>query len=110
MMSLRKSLKRFKIKDLKFQNVPLSTAYTFIMFGILHFMILGMNLIDLQHVEKFNWGIFVGLGLDSTIQLQMTQILMWFDAFLAIYGVYLLKHVEPDHDHKHDLPDKNSLQ
>lgn len=99
-MIVKNPLKKIKIKDLKFQNVPVSTAYTFILFGIIHFMILGMNLADLQHLKDFNWGIFVGLGLDGTFQIQMTQILMWFDAFLAIYGVYLLKHLEPEDKNK----------
>ena len=94
-MKMKNPLKKIKIKDLKFQNVPASTAYTFILFGIIHFMVLGMNLADLQHIKDFNWGIFVGLGLDGTLQIQMTWILMFFDAFLAFYGVYLLKHLEP---------------
>lgn len=109
-MSLLESLKKIKIKDLKFNNVPVSTAYTFILFGIIHFMVLGMNLADLQELESFNWGIFVGLGLDGTFQLEMTALLMWFDGFLAFYGVYLLKHLEPTDDHKVDNKGNEDLK
>ena len=109
-MKMKNPLKKIKIKDLKFQNVPASTAYTFILFGIIHFMVLGMNLADLQHIKDFNWGIFVGLGLDGTFQIQMTWILMFFDAFLAFYGVYLLKHLEPVDDQKFSNKDNQNLK
>jgi len=119
-LSVKFALKRFKIKDFKFNNVPVSTAYTFILFGMIHFIILGTNLIALQKVQWFNWGIFVGLGLDGTIQLEMTAVLMWIDAGLTFYGVYLLKHLEPekkkqdkqtDHDYgKSDYKGKDNLK
>jgi len=75
-------------------------------------MVLGMNLADLQRVEEFSWGIFVFLGLNRTFQLEMTTLLMWFDGFLALYGVFLLRKLAPEHEHdkKYDLPDKDSLK
>lgn len=103
-------LKKFRIRDAKFQNVQPQTAYTFIILGMVHFMIIGSAFIDLRYIEKYNWGIFESLGLADTFQLPLMGGLMIFDAFLMIYGVYLLKHVEPSDDHKDDLPDKHSLR
>ena len=81
-----------------------------ILLGMIHFMIIASALIDLRTIEQYNWGIFKSLGLADTYQLPLMAGLMIFDAFIMIYGVYLLKHVEPSDDHKHDLPDKSSYQ
>jgi len=112
-LKMKNPLRILKRIDANFKpNVPVSTAYTFILFGIIHFMVLGMNLADLQKVEEFSWGIFVFLGLNGTFQLEMTTLLMWFDGFLAFYGVFLLRKLAPEHKHdkKYDLPDKDSLK
>ncbi len=95
-MSLRTTLKRFKFKDFQFNNVRPVTAYTFVLFGMMHFIILGSNLIALYKVQWYNWGIYVGLGLDGAVQLEMTQVMMWIDAGIAIFGVYLMFHLEPE--------------
>lgn len=109
-MDFWKKLKKFRIKDADFQNVPPQTAYTMIILGMIHFMILASAFIDLRYIEQYNWGIFKSLGLADTLQLPLMAGLMIFDALLMIYGVYLLKHVEPSSDHKDDLPDKDSLR
>ncbi|MCP6727177.1 MAG: hypothetical protein KJI69_04075 [Patescibacteria group bacterium] len=104
-----KKLRNFRIKDANFQNVPPQTAYTMILVGMIHFMVLASAFIDLRYIEQYNWGIFQSLGLESTFQLPLMAGVMIFDALLMIYGVYLLKHVE-HHDDKDDLPDKDSLR
>ena len=109
-MTFWSRIKKFRIKDAKFQNVPPQTAYTMILLGMIHFMIIASALIDLRTIEQYNWGIFKSLGLADTYQLPLMAGLMIFDAFIMIYGVYLLKHVEQSDDHKHDLPDKSSYQ
>lgn len=91
-------LKKFRIHDAKFQNVPAQTAYTMIILGMVHFMIIGSAFIDLRTIEQYNWGIFQSLGLADNFQLPMMAGLMVFDAFIMMYGVYLLKHVESSHD------------
>ena len=110
LMTFWSRIKKFRIKDAKFQNVPPQTAYTMILLGMIHFMIIASALIDLRTIEQYNWGIFKSLGLADTYQLPLMAGLMIFDAFIMIYGVYLLKHVEQSDDHKHDLPDKSSYQ
>ena len=109
-MNFWKKLKNIRIKDADFQNVPPQTAYTMIVLGMVHFMIIASAFIDLRYIEQYNWGIFKSLGLADTFQLPLMGGLMIFDAFLMIYGVYLLKHVAHDDDHKNDLPDKDSLR
>jgi len=109
-MTFWKKIKQFRIKDADFQNVPPQTAYTMIILGMVHFMIISSAFIDLRYIEQYNWGIFKSLGLADTFQLPLMGALMIFDAFLMIYGVYLLKHVAHDDDHKNDLPDKDSLR
>jgi len=102
-----KKIKEYRIKDADFQNVPPQTAYTMILLGMIHFMILASAFIDLRFIEQYNWGIFKSLGLADSLQLPLMAGLMIFDALLMIYGVYLLKHVER-HDEKDDLPDNDS--
>ncbi len=104
-----KKIKDFRIKDADFQNVPPQTAYTMILVGMIHFMIITSAFVDLRFIEQYNWGIFKSLGLADSLQLPLMGGLMIFDALLMIYGVYLLKHVE-HHDEKNDLDDKNSLR
>lgn len=106
-MKFWQKIKKFRIKDAKFQNVPPQTAYTMILLGMIHFMIIASAFIDLRTIEQYNWGIFYSLGLADSFQLPLMACLMIFDAFLMIYGVYLLKHVER-HDDKHDNRDKSS--
>lgn len=98
-MNFWSKLKKFRIKDAEFQNVPPQTAYTMILLGLVHFMIIASAFIDLRYIEEYNWGIFKSLGLADSFQLPLMGGLMIFDAFLMIYGVYLLKHVE-HHDDK----------
>lgn len=109
-MSLWSKIKKFRIRDYKFQNVPAQTAYTFIILGMIHFMIIASAFIDLRTIEQYNWGIFKSLGLADSFQLPLMACLMIFDAFIMVLGVYLVKHIEPQDDHKYDLPDKNSLK
>jgi len=108
-MDFWKKLRKFRIKDADFQNVPPQTAYTMILLGMVHFMIIASAFIDLRFIEQYNWGIFQSLGLADTLQLPLMGGLMIFDAFLMIYGVYLLKHVEHSDD-KDDLHDNDSLR
>jgi len=103
-MNLWKKIKDFRIKDADFQNVPPQTAYTMILLGMVHFMVLASAFIDLRFIEQYNWGIFKSLGLADSFQLPLMAGVMLFDAFLMIYGVYLLKHVEPE-EHKSDNTD-----
>jgi len=111
-MSIWKKIKNIRIKDADFQNVPPQTAYTFIVLGMVHFMIIASAFIDLRYIQEYNWGIFKSLGLADTLQLPLMAGLMIFDAFLMIYGVYLLKHVEQPDDSKSqntfDPPNNNS--
>jgi len=102
-MKFWEKIKKFRVKDADFQNVPPQTAYTMIILGMIHFMVLGSAFIDLRTLELFNWGIYNEL-VGESFQLPLMAGVMIFDAFLMIYGVYLLKHVEHD-DHKHDNPD-----
>jgi len=103
-MNFWKKIKNFRIKDADFQNVPPQTAYTMIVLGMIHFMVMASAFIDLRYIQEYNWGIFKSLGLADSFQLPLMAGVMIFDAFLMIYGVYLLKHVEHD-DHKHDNTD-----
>jgi len=107
-MSIWKKIKNIRIKDADFQNVPPQTAYTMIILGMVHFMIIASAFIDLRYIEQYNWGIFQSLGLADPLMAG----LMIFDAFLMIYGVYLLKHVEHPDDSKgqntFDTPNNNS--
>lgn len=109
-MTFWSKLKKFRIKDSDFQNVPPQTAYTLIILGLVHFMIIASAFIDLRTIEQYNWGIFKSLGLADSFQLPLMAGLMIFDAFIMIYGVYLLKHVEPDDVHKHDKSDNSSYR
>jgi len=97
-MNLWTKIKNLKIKDFDFQNVPPQTAYTLIVVGMVHFMILASAFIDLRYIEQYNWGIFKSLGLADSLQLPLMAGLIVFDAILMIYGVYLLKHVAPSTD------------
>ena len=97
-MGIWSKIKKFRIKDAKFQNVPPQTAYTFIILGMIHFMIIGSAFIDLRYIEQYNWGIFKSLGLADSFQLPLMAGLMVFNAFLMVYGLYLLKHVAPSKD------------
>lgn len=106
-MNFWEKIKKIKIKDAEFQNVPKQTAYTMIILGMIHFMVMSSAFIDLRYIEQYNWGIFKSLGLADSFQLPLMAGVMVFDAILMIYGVYLLKHVEPDY-HKDDNKDKNS--
>jgi len=108
-MDFWKKVKSIRIKDADFQNVPPQTAYTMILLGMIHFMVLASAFVDLRYIEQYNWGIFQSLGLEGTFQLPLMAGVMIFDAFLMIYGVYLLKHIE-HHDDKDDLHDKESLR
>lgn len=109
-MNLWKKIKRFRIKDADFQNVPPQTAYTMILLGMIHFMILSSAFIDLRYIEQYNWGIFQSLGLADSLQLPLMGGLMVFDAFLMIYGVYLLKHVAPSDDEEDtDFKSKHNI-
>lgn len=94
-MTFWSRVKKFRIKDKQFQNVQPQTAYTMILLGMVHFLIIGSAFIDLRNLEKYNWGIFQSLGLADTIQIPLMAGLMAFDAFLMFYGVYLLKHLVP---------------
>lgn len=103
-------IKNFRIRDKKFQNVPPQTAYTMILLGMIHFMIIASAFVDLRYIQQYNWGIFKSLGLADTLQLPLMAGLMIFDAFLMIYGVYLLKHLRPTSEEedalfrkKHDI-------
>ena len=116
-MSLWNKLRRIKLKDADFQNVPAQTAYTMIVLGLIHFMVLGSALIDFRILELFNWGIYNELVGDS-LQIPIIIGVMSFDALIMIYGVYLLKHVAPSNQeeddefkkkHKIDNDDNNSL-
>lgn len=109
-MKFWEKVKKIKIKDADFHNVPPQTAYTFIIIGLVHFMVIGSVFIDLRTIEQYNWGIFKSLGLADTFQLPLIAGLMIFNAFLMIYGVYLLKHVAPTKEEeekefkrKHDI-------
>jgi len=105
-------LKRIRIQLPKINdNVPPQTAYTMIILGMIHFMVLGSALIDLRTLELFNWGIYNEL-VGESFQLPLMAGVMIFDAFLMIYGVYLVKHIAPSNDEedktfteKHNLDD-----
>lgn len=94
-MSFWIRLKNFRIRDFQFQNVPPQTAYTMIILGLVHFMIIATAFTDLRTIEQYNWGIFKSLGLADSFQLPLMAGLMIFDATVTIYGVYLLKHIAP---------------
>ncbi len=98
-MNFWENIKKIRIKDADFQNVPPQTAYTMIVLGMIHFMVMASAFIDLRYIQEYNWGIFKSLGLADSFQLPLMAGVMIFDALLMIYGVYLLKHVEHD-DHK----------
>ncbi len=98
------------LKDLRFQNVPASTAYTMFLFGLIHFIAITSAYLDLNHIQQYNWGIFKSLGLANSWQLPLMTAVMIFDAFLMFYGWYLIRHIEPKDDKKNDLPDKDSLR
>lgn len=97
-MSLWEKIKKFRIRDAKFQNVPPQTAYTMIILGMIHFMIITSAFVDLRYIEQYNWGIFKSLGLADSFQLPLMAGLIVFNAFLMVYGLYLLKHVAPSKD------------
>ncbi len=111
-MNFWNKIKKIKIKDKQFQNVQPQTAYTMILLGMVHFLIIGSAFIDLRNLEKYNWGIFQNLGLADTLQIPFMAGLMAFDAFLMFYGVYLLKHLEPEDkkDQQFDHKDNNDLK
>jgi len=98
------------IKDFKFQNVPASTAYTMLIFGLIHFVAIASAYVDLNQIQQYNWGIFKSLGLANSWQLPLMTVVMIFDLFLAFYGWYLIRHIEPRNKKKTDLPDKDSLR
>lgn len=100
----------WSLKDLRFQNVPASTAYTMFLFGLIHFVVLASAYIDLNQIQQYNWGIFKSLGLADSWQVPMMTVVMVFDAFLMFYGWYLIRHIEPKDDRKHEFPDKDSLK
>ena len=103
-------LNRIKnIRDFKFQHVPASTAYTMFLFGLIHFIAIASAYVDLNQIQQYNWGIFKSLGLADSWQLPLMTGVMIFDLFLAIYGWYLIRHIEP-RNKKNDLPDKDSLR
>lgn len=109
-MNFWNKIKKIRIKDAKFQNVPPQTAYTMILLGMIHFMIISSAFIDLRYIEEYNWGIFKSLGLADSFQLPLMGMLMIFDAFLMIYGVYLLKHVAPSRDEEdYDFSKKHNI-
>lgn len=98
------------LKDLEFQNVPASTAYTMFFFGLIHFIAITSAYIDLNRIQQYNWGIFKSLGLADSWQVPLMTGVMIFDAILMFYGWYLIRHIEPKNNKKNDLPDKDSLR
>jgi len=119
-MGIRTLLNKIRhIRDFEFQNVPASTAYTMLFFGLIHFVAITSAYIDLNHIQEYNWGIFKSLGLADSWQLPLITGVMIFDAFLMFYGWYLLRHIEPNHKKskkkvdddytKDDYDDKSSL-
>jgi len=100
----------WSLKDLRFQNVPASTAYTMFLFGLIHFVVLASAYIDLNQIQQYNWGIFKSLGLADSWQVPMMTVVMVFDAFLMFYGWYLIRHIEPSDDRKNKFSDKDSLK
>lgn len=91
-------IKKIRIERKKIgNNVPPQTAYTMILLGMIHFMVIGSALIDLRTLELFNWGIFNEL-VGNSFQLPLMAGMMVFDGFLMVYGVILLKHVEHQDD------------
>jgi len=100
----------WSLKDLRFQNVPASTAYSMFLFGLIHFVAIGSAYFDLVHIQLYNWGIFESLGLANSWQLPLMIGVMLFDAFLMIYGWYLIRHIEPRNSKKTDFDDKHSLK
>ncbi len=100
----------WSLKDLRFQNVPASTAYTMFLFGLIHFVVLASAYIDLNRIQEYNWGIFKDLGLADSWQVPIMTVVMVFDAFLMFYGWYLIRHIEPKDDRKNEFPDKDSLR
>ena len=99
----------WSLKDLRFQNVPPSTAYSMFLFGLIHFLSIGSAYVDLNRIQVYNWGIFEDLGLANSWQLPLMTAVMIFDAFLMIYGWYLIRHIEPKQK-KNEFPDKDSLK
>lgn len=101
----------WSLKDLRFQNVPASTAYTMFLFGLIHFVVLASAYIDLNKIQEYNWGIFKDLGLADSWQVPIMTVVMFFDAFLMFYGWYLIRHIEPPEEkRKHDFSEKDSLK
>lgn len=110
------SIKSFFIKlkhvrDFEFQNVPASTAYTMFVFGLIHFIAIASAYIDLNQIQQYNWGIFKSLGLADSWQLPLMTGVMIFDAFLMLYGWYLIRHIEPKEKKKDkDFDEKDSMR
>ena len=103
-------LKRFKIRDLKFNNVDPRIAYALIIVGMIHFIPNGVAIAKLQRVAFYNWGIYADLGLPDSLQLPLMYGILIFDALISFFGVYLLKHLEPEQEKKkNDFNDKDNL-
>lgn len=93
-MNIWSKLKKIKIKDREFQNVPPRTAYITIVFSMIHFMVLGSVLTDLLRIRDYNWGIYQGLGLADSFQIPLLTALVILNGIMMVYGVYLYKHRE----------------
>ena len=86
------------IHDMRFNNVRATTAYSLILVGLVNFMALGVAYTKLAYIQHYNWGIYAGLGLADTLLLPILQWLMIGNGIIGSFGLYLLKHLEPDDD------------
>jgi len=101
-MDFWEKLKRIRIQLPKINdNVPPQTAYTMIILGLIHFMVLGSALIDLRTLELFNWGIYNKL-VGESFQIPIIVGVMIFDAIVMIWGVILVKHIAPSKEEEDD--------
>ena len=107
MTGLWSKLRRVRLKHSDFKNVPPSTAFTMILFGLVHLLVNIGGVIDLVQIGNYNWGIYKSLGLADTLQVPLMIGLLIFDGFIMSYGIYLLKHIEEeDISKKKDLKKK----
>ena len=109
-MGFWKEIKKIRIEKNKVgNNVPPQTAYTMIVLGLIHFMVLGAALIDLRTLELFNWGIFNRL-VGESFQIPVMVGVMVFDAILMIYGLILLRHIAPSNEEEDsEFKDKHNI-
>lgn len=99
--TVKRIISKFRIRDpFSFNNVKPSVAYMLIILGLIHFIPNGVAIAKLNRIQFYNWGIYADLGLADSLQMPIMMTVLIFDLMITFFGMYLLKHLEPEHEER----------